>query len=331
MNVVFNCSTGGPLYHWADPDVENGIGGSEECVILLARALAAIGHSVQVYNNCGDKAGEYNGVTYIPNTEPIPTGEVYIAWRNWHLCVGRTEQFRWVWCHDIPQGVHCPTVPEIMDGALNWIDKFVVLNNYHQGIYMNAGIPEDYTFVAPIGVATELYDIELEYDRDPARVLYFSHPGRGLDGLRDIWPEVHRCVPEASLASFWWEPEHFRSYNSRLNILPMQSLGYRQVAAECLRAGIFGYPCTFAPEISPATTIKAQMGGAVPVVIMQGGMIDTVKYGVKCSPGMFTQELISALRMSIAGDLEAERAEMMAWAKETYSWKSVAYRWSSVW
>jgi hypothetical protein len=329
MNVVFNCSTGGPLYHWADPDVEKGIGGSEECVILLARALAAMGHSVQVYNNCGDKAGEYNGVTYIPNTEEIPTGEVYIAWRNWHLCVGRYEKFRWVWCHDIPQGVHCPTRQEVADGALNWIDKFVVLNNYHQGIYVDAGIPIDYTFVAPIGVATELYDIEVE--RDPVRVLYFSHPGRGLDRLREIWPQVHSAVPEASLASFWWEPEHLRSYNSGLNILPMSSLGYREVAAECLKAGIFGYPCVFAPEISPATTIKAQMGGAVPVVVMQGGMVDTVKFGVKCSQGMFAQELISALRMSIAGDLEAERAEMMSWAKETYSWKSVARLWSSVW
>lgn len=329
MKVVFNCSSGGPAYFWADPSVEDGIGGSEECVILLARELAALDHDVTVYNNCGDKAGVYNGVTYIPYTEEIPSCDVYIAWRNWHLCEGRREVFKWVWCHDIPQGVHCPSEQEIRDGALNWIDKFVVLNDYHQGLYVTAGIPEDYTLVAPIGVDIELFDVEEE--RDPARVIYFSHPGRGLDRLRDLWPQIHEAIPSASLAAFWWEPEHFRSYRSEQNILPMQNLGYRQVAAECLKAGIFGYPCVFAPEISPATTIKAQMGGAYPVVVMQGGMVDTVKFGVQCSQETFAQEIISALRKSIAGELEPERTEMMAWARSAYSWKSVAEQWSKNW
>jgi glycosyltransferase involved in cell wall biosynthesis len=194
---------------------------------------------------------------------------------------------------------------------------------------MDAGIPEDYTFVSPNGIQIEQFDQDIE--RDPAQVIYFSHPGRGLDRLREVWPQIHQAVPEASLASFWWEPEHFRSYNSGQNILPMRKLGHMELAAECLKSGVFGYPSVFAPEICPITTMKAQLGGAIPVVVIQGGMVDTIKYGVQCSQGMFAQELISALRMSIAGDLDAERSEMMAWARDTYSWKSVAEQWSSVW
>lgn len=325
MDIIFDCATGGPPYLWTDCSIEDGIGGSEQCVILLARELAALGHKVTVFNNCGEWAGVYNGVEYKHHTEFRPTVDLYVSWRNWHLCQGRLDRKRWVWCHDIPVGVHCPTQQEVRDGALNYIDKFVVLNKYHQGIYMDAGIPEDYTLVAPIGVAQETFDVDVE--RDPARVLYFSHPDRGLDVLRAMWPEIHSRVPEATLASFWWEPSHYRQPMPHLGILPMSRLNYKQVSQECLRAGVFGYPCIFSPEISPATTILAQFGGAIPVVVEQGGMVDTVKFGVKTSMGMFTNELISALKMSIAGDLEDERIKMMKWARDTYSWRNVAKVW----
>jgi len=333
LRVVFDCSTGGPLYNWAAPSVLDGIGGSEECVILLARELAKLGHDVIVYNNCGQWAGVYDGVDYRHHDQSRVEPDVYVAWRNWHLLADKTARHKWLWCHDIPLGVHCPTRDE-MSSAIEHIDKFVLLNNYHSGIYQAAGVPEGNIFVAPIGVDPEQYDKTIRdcgHIRNYARVLYFSHPGRGLDRLREVWPQVKAAVPEALLASFWWEPEHFRPADERLGILPMQKLGYRDIAVETLKSGVFGYPCTFAPEISPATTIKAQFGGAVPVVVVQGGMVDTVQFGVKCTQEFFAQELISALKMSIAGDLEEERQQMMQWARETYSWSAVAKLWSSQW
>jgi glycosyltransferase involved in cell wall biosynthesis len=333
MRVLFDCSTGGPNYEWSDPSVLDGIGGSEECVILLARELAKLGHMVTVYNNCQQWAGIWNGVEYRHHDQPRVEVDVYVAWRNWHLLKNVDAKYKWLWCHDIPLGVHCPTKDE-MPGAIEHIDKFVLLNNYHSGIYQNAGVPENNIFVAPIGVDWDEYNWAMEVlgdIRDRARVLYFSHPGRGLDRLREVWPLVKAAVPEATLASFWWEPEHFRPANEQLGILPMHKLGYKDIIVETLKAGIFGYPCVFAPEISPATTIKAQFGGAIPVVVMQGGMVDTVKFGMKCSQDQFTQVLISALKMSIGGTFEYERAQMMRWARETYSWSSVAALWSSQW
>lgn len=332
MKIVFACGSGGPGYPWADPLVATGIGGSEECVILLSRELAARGHDVWVYNNCADYTGVYHGVTYRPYQDfefRSRNEDVLVAWRNWYLLIGSKARHKWLWCHDIPAGCHCPCYEEIVreDSAFNHIDKFILLNNYHRSVYSH--IPDDKIHVIPIGVDTRFYESGPDIQREPGRVLYFSHPNRGLDRLREVWPQVRREVPNATLASFWWEPEHWRSPVPELGILPMQKLGHAEIAEECFKADIFGYPSVFAPEISPATTIKAQMGGAYPVVVIQGGMCDTVQFGIRTTQDQFAGELIGALRRSAAGDLEMERLKMHQWALDTYSWASVAKRWLS--
>jgi len=332
MRVTFVCGSGGPRYPWNDKDVDKGIGGSEEALIYLSRELVKLGHEVVVYNNCAGQTGRFNGVEYRNYVffDKAPEADVLVAWRNWHLLKGRTDKHRWLWCHDLPQGVHCPTPAEVEQGALEHITKFSLLGNYHKQVYQDyIGVSDDKVFVCPNGVVPEQFDQQIE--RNPAQVLYFSHPGRGLHKLREYWPQVKAAVPEATLAAFWWETEHFLEPNEALGILPMRKLGHTGLAAECLRSGVLGYPSVFQPEICPITTIKAQFGGAIPVVVVQGGMVDTVQFGVKTSHEFYTNELISALKMSIAGDLEQERAEMMQWARETYSWASVAAQWSSQW
>lgn len=334
MRIVFACGSGGPNYTWADPDAERGIGGSEECLILLARELAALGHQVFVYNNCGDKKGLYHGVIYVNHNfyERMPPCDLLVAWRNWYLLIGKQATQKWLWCHDQPVGCHCPCQEEIDrdDSAFNHIDKFVLLNNHHRGLYHH--IPDDKVFICPIGVDhTPYYDLaELvtPVEREWSRVLYFSHPHRGLDRLRALWPQIKAAVSEATLAAFWWEPEHFRPPDEGLGILPMSHLGFREIAKETLRAGIFGYPSVFAPEISPATTIKAQMGGAYPVVIVQGGMVDTVKFGRKCQNDQeFVTAMITALGHSKLGNLEPERQAMRGWAFSEFCWTRVAGLW----
>lgn len=329
MEIVIACGNGGPPYSWVDSDVEKGIGGSEECVILLSRELAKLGHKVVVYNNCGSRAGRYNGVEYRNYAfyDKLPPTDVIIAWRNWYLLIGKQAKHKWLWCHDIPVGCHCPCQEEIdrPDSAFNHIDKFALSNGYHRSLYHH--IPDDKIFICPVGTDLSVFDVPVE--RISGRVLYFSHPHRGLERLRAIWPDIKAAVPHATLAAFWWEPEFWLPANEALGILPMSKLGYRDVAAECLRADIFGYPSTFAPETFSAASLKAQIGGAIPVVVIQGGMVDTVQYGVKTSHEYYAQELISALKMSAAGDLDAERVEMMTRMRENYSWESVARRWEA--
>lgn len=334
LRIVFTCGAGGPPYPWADCSLRDGIGGSEECLILLARELAELGHDVTVVNNCREWAREYNGVTYRHYEDTavheLPT-DLLVAWRNWYLLQDSRAAARWLWCHDQPVGCHAPCQAEIdrKDSAFNWIDKVVVLNNWHRELYHI--IPDEKIFVCQIGIDQRGYQSNYASqlgERDLTRCLYFSHPNRGLDQLRSVWPRVRQAVPSATLAAYWWEENHYRQPNESIGILPMSRRGPIAMAVQTLACGVFGFPCTFAPEISPATTIKAQAGGCYPVYIEQGGMRDTLKYGRKCgSLAEFETALIDTLRLSQMGALNDNRIEMIAWARDFYSWPLVAEQW----
>lgn len=325
MRISFLCGAGGPHYEWADPDVEHGIGGSEECLIYLARALARRGHTVHVFNNCGEKAGLYHGVIYCPFAVESYLGEdVLVAWRNWHLLVGKNASRKWMWSHDQPVYCHAPQGEAEIELALGEVDKFVLLNKSHAARYHM--LPEERKLILSIGVNTADF-ARSDVERVPGRVLYFSEPARGLNELRKMWREVKWNVPHAELAAFWWDENKFLPALDDLSILPMRHLGPREIAEECLRASVFGYPCQFDGEISPATTIKAQIGGAVPCVIVRGGMVDTIRYGVKTDMNRFANDL-SALLLD-EGKQDDIRSEMIPAMRSYYDWDAVAAMWEA--
>lgn len=340
MKIVFDAGSGGPNYPWADCSLNDGIGGSEECLIRLAREFGALGHETIVYNNCQVWADRYaasdvGGIVeyrHFEDSRRLEHADILISQRNWLLLENREASVRVLSCHDVPVGCHLPCADECFrrhNPALNHIDKIVYLNPYHRSL--SPWIPEDRAVVIPIGVDQTAYTDEYssyhKVSRNRARVLYFSHPNRGLDQLRAVWPRVHGAVPQATLASFWWEPDHFRREEPQYGILPMSRLNAYEAQVETLKAGVFGYPCIFSAEISPQTTILAQCGGCFPCVVSQGGMVDTVQFGVKTDHGNFADVLIDILRQSINGDLEDERMLMQEWALHKYSWAKVAQQW----
>lgn len=336
LEIIIHYGLGGPLYFWDGSFVDKGIGGSEECLIMLAEALARQGNHVTVYNNC-ECSTIVNGVTYHPCAWAIHKTflcDILISWRDWtlHQQVFTPGNALRLHCsHDIPVGCHAPAPGEETREALRHIDKFVFLNNHHRE--RHPWIPDESCAVIQSGLPPYTGPI---VKRDLSRVLYISHPHRGLHVLRSVWPEVRRAVPEATLASFWWEPEHFLPPDEALSVLPMSHLGAGEIDVECRRAGIFGYPCVFEHEISPVTCMRAQAGGAYPVYIEQGGMRDAVQHGYRClNVYDFTNSLIQALQKSIDGIFDVPqkdqeggvgsvRERMMSWATSTFDWDRAA-------
>jgi glycosyltransferase involved in cell wall biosynthesis len=105
----------------------------------------------------------------------------------------------------------------------------------------------------------------------------------------------------------------------------MRSLGGRELGIELQRSQLFTYPSVFQPEISPATTIKAQAAGAVPIVVAAGGMEYTVRYGAKVPFERFAETVIDALRKP---EKVAEiRAEMRPYIEREYDWNRTARLW----
>lgn len=327
MNITFLCGSGGPNYPWEGSHLQKGIGGSEESLIRLAEVLAVRGHEVIVCNNC-EVPLYYRGVYYFPCSDMVclQNTDVAISWRNWTLLKDIQAKLKLHWTHDIPVGRHCPSVEEWDAEASSLINKVICLNSYHASIYTS--IPEDKKAVIPIGLTSHLYQGD-DMRRNPCRAIYFSHPNRGLDQLRAIWPQVHQKVPTAVLMAYWWEPEHFREPNREIGIQPMRALGEVEIANEIKLSGIFAYPSCFDPEIAPATCTKAQAGGAVPVVIPKGGMRDVLQYGIQCENlEGFTRELIN---MMLDFKRQSEmRYQMQAWAQATFDWTSIALQWEEL-
>ena len=327
MRIVLVC-TGGPNYYWDASSLDAGIGGSEECLIRLAHEFAALGHDVTVFNNCA-RAGIIGDVHYVPVgiyaecAVTLDHADALISWRDWYPLLNRTTKARIHATHDIPVGCHHPCVEEMQRGhenALETIDRIVYLNNHHRN--RSAWWPDEHSAVIPIGI--DQSGLDASPARMHARCVYFSHPNRGLDNLRAIWPQVKAAHPHAELYSFWWEPEHFRPADEALGIKPMRRMNSRAINDFLLTCDTFTYPSVFDPEISPATTIRAQAAGVIPCVILKGGMVDTVQHGSLCAPGDYADSLIGLLCMSASEEWSQAREEMAQWARAKYSWPAVA-------
>lgn len=87
-SIVYFASFGN--YHfepWSAKSLESGIGGSESAVIYLAKEWTKAGYDVTVYCDCGEDAGDYDGVHYVPFTRINwnDNFNILILWRSPHL------------------------------------------------------------------------------------------------------------------------------------------------------------------------------------------------------------------------------------------------------
>ena len=329
MNIVFIAGNANPGYQWGDWSVDGGIGGAEECLVMLTRELVQLGRTVSVWNHCGIHGESYNGVQYNEwqffSEKAIADAQVVVSWRQAQLfnpTIKRPGQLYVQWSHDMSVYPHCPTVKE-----MQWIDLVVCLNEYHRHEYIAHGIPEAQCVNCGTAVDTSLFEQSVE--RIPGRCIAFFHPKRGLAELRRHWVKVKERVPWATLAQFWWEDEMFADYppDERLGILPMRHLGPREIAAEILRSECFAYPAT-GTETAPLTVIKAQAGGAIPVVVPVGGIHETLAgQGVETSHAYFAGDLANLLADTMRQQIL--RGEMMAKTRQKYSWAEVAKRWTA--
>ncbi|MFF4339379.1 glycosyltransferase family 4 protein [Kitasatospora sp. NPDC001540] len=178
------------------PDYENpGLGGSEASLVLLARALAARGHQVEVFNCCY-RPGVYDGVTWrhtweLPST---PSPDVAVAVRF-------DES---LWPTDSKAGRHLFwMLDDRTRGPATFTDTFrhrggkVVLASHAMQQRLDTAGIDIPTALIPLPVETDRYTRPIE-DR-PNVCLFASMPNRGLDIALAIWPRIRAAVPDAEL------------------------------------------------------------------------------------------------------------------------------------
>lgn len=184
--------------------------------------------------------------------------------------------------------------------------------------------------------------------RDLNRLIYTSSYDRGLQHLLEMWPDIKKEVPEATLdiyygwllfeqfyrdnpASMAWM-ERMKEFMKQEGVTDHGRIPQNELENEYKTAGIFAYPAHFG-EINCISAIKAQAFGAIPVVVNYAALAETVQHGIKVDGDIYDQETKDEYKKQLIALLkdhkrqEEIRKPMMKWTTGKYLWDSIASDW----
>lgn len=285
-DIVFLC--GFTEFEWT-PKIakEKGIGGSEEAVIWLAKLFSKKGYNVTVYNNCGHKEQEFDGVKYKPfwTWNYRDKQDIVILWRtpkmaDYPINAGKV----FVDLHDV-------IMPgEFTKERLKRINRVFVKSKFHRTLFEN--IPDEKIVVVSNGIDTEQFYQEVTKDEN--LIINTSSPDRSLTAFIGLVEEIKKYNPDikAKWAYGWrvfdihyggnekmmkWK-EEIQKKMKEVGIEEMGMISHEDVKKLYLKSKVFLYPSEFA-EIDCISLTKALAAGAVPVTTNFAAMGEKQIYG----------------------------------------------------
>lgn len=283
---------------------ETGIGGSEEAVIRMTQGLVKKGWNITVFGTPGNKAGLIDGVTWKQYWEINPNDEynILISWRQpAFFDVPWKARKKYLWLHDVmPEG-------DFTKERIKHIDKVIFVSDYHAGRPEFSLVPKRKKFISGNGIVSNDFKrlTAQPPKRNPNRLIYTSANERGLRILYDIWPDIKKAVPKATLDSYYgWEsfdainrtnPERMAWKASMLlkvkkldGVTMHGRISQDKLNEELFKSGIWAYP-SFFPEVSCISAMKAQASGAMPVTSNFANLKNVVFYGEQVDMGKFEE------------------------------------------
>lgn len=333
---------------WSPKSEASGIGGSEEAVINISRELAKRGHNVTVWNHCGSDADEYDGVDYRDFLDyEADQLDIAIGWRSSRpFRILKNFKKGYLWLHDTMPFKDVALALEL--GA----DKAMMLSKYHRRLY--PAIRNEEVFLTRNGINPKHFDQKVE--KVKGRMFWGSSYDRGLAEVLELWPKIKDEIPEATLhICYGWETmektlgkdsENYKAIREKFDglfnqegVVHLGRISHEEVAKEMLEAEVWGYP-TWWPETSCITAMKAQVAGAIPVVIPTAAVAETVKMGIKTDrsyyhdirgnvtrPEEALDQWLNGVVETLKNPDEKFRKRMMDWAKDYFDWAKVAEEW----
>lgn len=340
---------------WGPWSLKEGIGGSEEAVIRISKHLKDLGYRVVVFGKPGADAGLHDGVMWRNFWECNLDDkfDIFVAWRAPFLFERKIDARKsYLWLHDVMEP------GEFTEHRIANFDKCILLSKYHRSLFPM--VPDEKVLMSGNGIDPEEFDLTkvweldesadhpLDIERDPHKILYASSHVRGLAYLYEIWPEVKKAVPDATLDVFYgresydkvhkgnpermkWMDDMIMKAEKLEGVTDHGKVSQARIVEEGFKSGVWAYPCPF-PEIYCITAIKSQACGAVPVASNYAALDETIQFGHKQEFGEFDEEDLEQYKKSLIWWLqhpeeqEKIRPEMMEWAK-TQSWDKVAKDW----
>lgn len=313
---------------WGPWSIESGIGGSEEAVIQLGRRLSELGWSVRVFNSCGATSTEHDGVTYYPFWEynPRDVVDVLWLWRTPRLADHKLGARRIVVdLHDVLPAT------EFTPSRLEKIHTIFVKSKFQRELYPE--VPDDKFVIVPNGI--DLTQFEGEEERVQHSMVYTSSPDRGLEHLLDMWPDIRKEVPDATLKVFYgwgvydsaykndekkmaWKEEMMKKMKQP-GITYVGRKGHHEIAREMMRADIFAYPCHF--EEIDCISMKKAIAANCKIVTTNYAALGEYKEAPSLKKDEWKEygdALVAALQQEERRDMDASR----------WSWDNIAKQWN---
>lgn len=311
--------------------LERGIAGSEEAIIYLAPQLVKLGWNVTVYNKCKNEK-TINGVFWKPFNEwnRFDRQDVTIVWRKVPICNQHINtQKLFLDLHDVGSQKNFTTE------VLKNVDKIFVKSNFHRNLYPN--VPDDKFAVISNGInLKEFKNIE----KDKFLIINTSAPDRGLEEVIKIFKEVKKQIPQAKLkwAYGWnlfdelyadnkqmmeWKGLMLETMGRDDNIENLNRITHKNIADLYCKAQIFLYPTTF-PEVNCISALKAQAGGAIPIVSNYAALKESVQQGYKIpiNQKINKEEFIDRIIKTLQSPFQINRN------LQKYNWQEIAKQWN---
>ncbi len=326
------------LGNWDPDNIKTGLPGSEEAVVYMAEELANLGYQVIVYGS-PSFSSSYSSVGMNPRYLDCDLDDghhvdIAIAWRR--PDIGRDLKKRasqvYLWVHDIAR-------KKFSEEDLSFYDDVLWLSQWQK---------EQWTCVSPAfakfnniyGNGINLKQFEtLQKRENPYSCIYGSNCSRGIEVLLEIWPEIKQQFPRATLDIYYGWPkwgklapekeQYLKQVIQDLKSLDVQQhgfVGHEELNRAYEKASLWTYPC-LEPETFCITGIKAQMAGAIPVIIECSALKETVPYGYKCTNrNEYLATLIKAMKAAERITL-ADRQKIRTFISSQFTWKTIAEQW----
>lgn len=330
-SVVFFCGRG--YEEWGPHTLDKGMGGSEEAIVYLSEELAKLGFKVTVY-------GEVD--------HPITT-EAGVEWFHWTR-IDKRDEFNtlvvWRMPQFAPQFIAKNLLIDMHDLLPNDVVKphagahYMFKSQWHKNQYPQI---TNYSIV-PNGIVASQFEKDIK--KKPYSVIYPSAYYRGLETLVDIWADVRKEVPEATLDIYYgwqsWvanegEDDFYHRMNEKieahkdLGVTEHGRVSHEVLADKYLESKVWAYPTEF-PEIFCITAVKANLAGCKPVITdvaaltETGGpsakFIETDKiYTDEYNKEKFTKQVIKALKEDHDATIQKEWAKKFDWSQVALDWK----------
>lgn len=320
---------------WGPDSLEKGTGGSEEQVIQLTKRWVKMGWEVTVYNNCPQEK-TVEGVAWkrFEHFNPRDVFNIVIGWRNNPFLEPVIASKKFIDMHDIPTLKFFPE-EELKDV------KIMVKSHYHRSLFTNLG--ESNFVIIPNGIDMEQFDATPKKTKN--NLCWTSSYDRGLQHLLEMWPDVLKKVPDATLdiaygfnlydSSTWGQKPAGQLWKQKMLKLMEQPgithhgrLKSDEVAKLYLKADVFAYPTRF-PEIDCISLTKAMAAKAVPITT-DYAVLPERNLGIEIKGDINTPEVQEKFKENLISllqdeDLKQEIRDTLD--VEEYNLDSIASRW----